>query len=128
MLTLRRPADPSVSRRHILRVHSALSLGAGQMEWYRYQGVRGEAGQVDHRTVDRSRAQAHCSHGFYAVIVDNGQIMYFDGAATPDQFQALLYASRDLDDGPHELLIVNENLYNASGPGNVCEVALTPTY
>ena len=62
------------------------------------------------------------SHGFYAVIVDNGPIEYLDGyPARQSEFQTPLFESKGLDGGAHQILIVNENQYNATQPDNKCK-------
>lgn len=62
------------------------------------------------------------SHGYYAVIVDNGAIQYFNGYASPAEFQAPLFESKDLEAGMHQLLIVNQNQYGEKPDPNIkCE-------
>jgi len=61
------------------------------------------------------------SHGFYAVIVDNGPIIYMSGMSVGRPlFQVPLYESTGLDEGPHQILIVNENKYNSTDPAAIC--------
>lgn len=66
-------------------------------------------------------ADVLCSHGYYAIVVDNGQVQYLNGYSTNAEFQTPLFESKDLSAGMHQLLIVNQNRYgDQPDPKNVC--------
>ncbi|TYJ54222.1 hypothetical protein B9479_005148 [Cryptococcus floricola] len=54
------------------------------------------------------------NHALYAVTVDNGPVVWFNGFSGPDQLQAPLFASAGLEQQNHQITIFNENNVNAT--------------
>ncbi|ODN94702.1 hypothetical protein L198_04843 [Cryptococcus wingfieldii CBS 7118] len=54
------------------------------------------------------------NHALYAVTVDNGPVVWFNGFSGPDQLQAPLFASAGLEQEKHQITIFNENNVNAT--------------
>ncbi|RXK35491.1 hypothetical protein M231_07223 [Tremella mesenterica] len=62
-----------------------------------------------HLTNPNRRSSASARIGIYGVSVDNGDVSYYSGYASPDEFQVVLYATSGLSEGDHTIKISNEN-------------------